>query len=51
MTSLLIAEKDRTDKLHCSASIPATTYLVHVPNFYHVSAEWYIQQTAEANHN
>jgi len=39
MISLLIAGKEGTDKLLCSASIPATTYLVCVPNFCHVSAE------------
>lgn len=45
MVSLLIAGREETDKLHCSDSIPETTYLVRVPNFYHLSVEWYIQQT------
>lgn len=41
-----------TEKQHCSISIPAVPYLVHVSNIYHFSAQWYIQQrqVAEANH-
>lgn len=45
MISLLSAGSKRTDKLQCSGSILAATYLVCVPNFYHLSVERYIQQT------
>lgn len=45
MISLLSAGSKRTDKLQCSGSILAATYLVCVPNFYYLSVERYIQQT------